>query len=227
MPYIARTHQLTQALLYHICNRANGRNEIYHDTQDYQRFVDIVSNYAKNHHFSVYHWVIMPNHYHLLLEIDEPENLSSIMSGLARSYVWYYHRKYKSSGHLWQGRFKSQPIDKDTYLLSCGRYIERNPVNANMVKSAEDYPYSSANYYISGKEDKLTAADPLFDTFGHNTDQRRQAYKEYLERFDSESQIDEEVFKNLESPLGSQEFLKRLVMEKGQYLPRRQGRPRK
>jgi len=132
MPYTARTHQLSQSLLYHVYNRANGRSEIFHDSEDYQKFLSLLSGYSKEHDFSAYHWVFMPNHYYLLLELDNPERLSSIMAGLARAYVYYYHHKYQSSGHLWQGRFKSQPIEKEHYLLSCGRYIERNPVKVRI-----------------------------------------------------------------------------------------------
>lgn len=167
MLYLARRHQLTDSLLYHIFNRGNGRRETFHNPEDYRRFMKIISNYAEDNGFRVYHWVIMPNHYHLLLELDEPEKLSSIMAGLSRSYVHYHHKTYHSAGHLWQDRFKSQAIDKEMYLLSCGRYIERNPVKANIVSQAEEYRYSSAAYYVLGREDGLTAEDPFFNSFGN------------------------------------------------------------
>ena len=166
----------------------------------------------------------MPNHYHLLLEIGLPEKISSIMSGLARSYVYYHHKKYQTSGHLWQGRFKSQPIQKEMYLLSCGRYIERNPVKAGIINFAEDYPYSSAAYYVFSKKDGLTVESPLFaDIFGAQKEQRRDKYKEFLRAFSSE---EEGWFENLESPQGSGEFLKRLTRDKGLLLPKRRGRVR-
>lgn len=224
MPYTARTHQLSQSLLYHIYNRANGKSEIFHDAEDYQCFMGLLTAYSKDHNISIYHWVIMPNHYHLLLEIGEPEKISSVMSGLARSYTYRHHRKYHSAGYLWQGRFKSQPIDKETYLLSCGRYIERNPVRAKMVDFAEDYPYSSAAFYVFSKDDGLTTKDPVFDTFGDEPNKQRQSYKEYLKDFNSE---DEQLFENIEHPAGPDEFLKRLIRGKGLFLPRRKGRARK
>ena len=146
------------------------------------------------------------------------------MAGFARAYVYYYHHKYQSSGHLWQGRFKTQPIEKEHYLLSCGRYIERNPVKAKMIDFAEDYPYSSAAFYVYGKQDGLTKEDPALETFGKEPIQQRQSYKEFLEAFDSD---DDESFEKLEKPQGSQEFLKRLIREKGLFLPRRRGRARK
>lgn len=92
----------------------------------------------------------MSNHYHLLLELDDPCLLSGFMAGFNRAYTHYYHKVNKSSGLLWQGRFKSQPVQKENYMLVCGRYIERNPVVANIVSEAVDYTYSSAKFYCSG-----------------------------------------------------------------------------
>ena len=110
------------------------------------------------------------------------------------------------------------------YLLSCGRYIERNPVKAGMISFAEDYPYSSAAYYVFSKKDGLTVESPLFaDIFGVQKEQRRDKYKEFLRAFSSE---EEGRFENLESPQGSGEFLKRLMRDKGLLLPKRRGRVR-
>ena len=224
MPYLARTHQLKQSLLYHIFNRGNARNEIFHDREDYEYWIVLLDRYSIAHDIWIYHWVIMPNHYHLLIEIGEPEKISSVMAGIGRSYVYYYHRKYKTSGHLWEGRFKSQPIQKEMYLLACGRYIERTPVKAKLVKLAEGYRYSSARYYVYGMDDRVTREDPLFGTFGKGLSEQREGYKQFLETFDSEDAV---LFENLEDPQGSKEFLNRLVKENGLFLPRRQGRPRK
>ncbi len=224
MPYLARTHQLKSSLLYHIFGRGNDRKEIFLDAEDYHYFINLLIDYSKKHSFCVYHWVLMPNHYHLLLEIGLPEKISSIMSGLARSYVYHHHKKYQTSGHLWQGRFKSQPIQKEMYMLSCGRYIERNPVKAGIITLAEDYPYSSAAYYVFGKKDGLTVESPLFaDIFGVQKEQRRNKYKEFLRAFNPQ---EEEWFENLESPQGSEEFIKRLTRDRGLLLPKRRGRVR-
>ena len=113
MPYYARKHQLEGNLLYHVLNRANARNKIFHDAADYDYLVAIILKYSKAKNMSIYHYCIMPNHYHLLLEIKEPELLSSAMAGINKSYSIYYHKRFKTSGYLWQGRFKSKPIQKD------------------------------------------------------------------------------------------------------------------
>jgi putative transposase len=221
MPYVARTHQLKQSLLYHIYNRGLNRDRIFHKPEDYLYFIKLLTDYSKKYNFKVYHWVIMSNHYHLLAALDQPEIISSVMSGLARAYSCYHHREHKTAGYLWQGRFKSQPIEQELYLSACGRYIERNPIKALIVSDAWEYDYSSARFYTSGRADGLTVESPLFETFANTPEKRIQNYKEYLQAFNKE---EDSYFENLERPRGSIEFIKRLYKEKGHFFPRRQGR---
>lgn len=223
MPYTARTHQLKQSLLYHIYNRGLNRSAIFHKPEDYRYFIKLLSDYSAQYSFKIYHWVIMSNHYHILTELPEPNIISSVMSGIARAYSCYHHREHKTAGYLWQGRFKSQPVEKELYLFACGRYIERNPVKASMVTNAWEYEYSSARFYACGQADNLTAQNPLFEEFANTLEGRQEKYKEYLQTFSKE---EEGYFENLEYPRGSAEFLKRLYKEKGHYLPRKQGRIR-
>lgn len=221
MPYSPRTHQLKQSFLYHIYSRAHNRQPIFHDENDYLYFIDLLCEYSARSALRIYHWVIMPNHYHLILELDEPEKISSVMAGIGRSCTCYHHRKYKSAGYLWQGRFKSQPIQKELYLTACGRYIERNPVKAGMVDNAWDYPYSSVGYYVFGNKDIVTKESPLFSDFGSTPQERQDGYREFLKSFNEE---EEALFANIEFPRGSQEFINRLIKEDGRFFPRRQGR---
>lgn len=224
MPYCARKHQLTQSLVYHVYNRSNAKEFIFNLDTDYNYFLNLLKSYTNRFSVKIYHWVIMSNHYHLVLEIDNPENISSLMAGLHRSYSCYHHRIYGSSGFLWQGRFKLQPVEKDNYLVACGRYIERNPVKANIISEAQGYPFSSARFYCFGKNDGLTVEDPLFPSFGNNSIERRISYADFLRNFDAE---EEKYFENLEQPVGNKEFLKRLLILNGRHIPQRKGRPSK
>lgn len=221
MPSYARKHQLKSSLVYHVLNRANAKEEIFHSEQDYVYFRGLLSKYSRERKIPIYHWVIMPNHYHSLLELENPENISSVMAGIQRAYVYYHHKEYKSSGYLWQGRFKSQPIQKERYLLSCGRYIERNPVVANMVEQAEDYTHSSARFYLQNEEDNITTPDPLYNSFGNTALERQKGYREFLLGFDEQA---EALFGDLAYPLGGRDFTRKLIKERGRYLPRRKGR---
>jgi len=203
MPSSARTYQLKQSLIYHIFNRGHNRNEIFHTEDDYRHFIELLARYSAGRSMLIYHWALMPNHYHLAVEFAMPERMSSIMAGIARSWVHYHHRVYKTAGAIWQGRFKSQPIEKELYLNACGRYIERNPVKAGIVRTAREYPYSSAPYYILGNDDRLTVQSPLFGGFGTTTESRRQRYEEFLFSFNPD---EDTLFDNLEYPRGSIEF---------------------
>ena len=223
MPSYARKHQLTQALIYHIYNRSNARVDIFHDGKDFEHFQNLLVGYKEIYGYCLYHWAIMSNHFHLLLEIKEPEKISKLMAGLGRSFTHYYHKRYKSNGHLWQGRFKMQPVQKDDYLLTCGRYIERNPVRAGLVKEADQYPYSSARCHCQGKDDGLTDENPYFPELAGNPKEKQRRYKDFLRNSDSE---EEQHFRRFEEPLGHEEFKRRLVRFAGHYLPRRRGRKR-
>ncbi|MCX5699858.1 MAG: transposase [Candidatus Omnitrophica bacterium] len=226
MPSYARRHQLSNSLIYHVFNRSNARAFIFQRPEDFKHFMELLRFYARKFNLRIYHWVIMSNHYHLLLELDEPGLLSKIMSGLNRAYTHYSHKTYKSSGLLWQGRFKSQPVQKENYILACGRYIERNPLAANIVgiSQASDYPYSSARFYCLGISDGLTLPDQLYLELGDNDLKRQSKYKQFLRNFDQE---EEKLFANLEAPAGNIEFIKRLVWECGRLMPRRAGNLRK
>ncbi len=220
MPNYARKHRLERSLIYHIYNRGNLRLEIFHSEQDYCHYLKIIREYSKTFQVKVYHWVLMPNHYHFLIELDMPEKLSVMMTGLNRAYTHYYHATYHTAGYLWQGRFKSKPIEKDNYLIACGRYIERNPVSAGIVLEAQEYVYSSARFYCTGKPDGITIVDPAFYEFGPDEILRQNSYIKFLKKFDSE---EEGIFESFEKPLGSREFIRKLLKINGRYAPRRKG----
>jgi len=223
MPTYARIHQFNQSLIYHLYNRSNGKRPIFKHSKDFIYFINLLKKYALRFNLKIYHWVIMSNHYHLLLELAEPKQISKIMAGLAKAYSCYYHKTYFTAGFLWQGRFKMQPIQKNKYLVACGRYIEKNPVRAGMVIKSFEYPYSSAKYYCLGKNDGITTEDPEFLTFGTNLSSRRTEYIEFLRKFNDK----EEIFNNFEQPIGNKEFLRKFIKENGRLTSKRRGRPRK
>lgn len=223
MPTTARKHQLNTSLIYHIYNRSNGKVPIFNSAQDYLYFIHLLREYSLKFCLKIYHWVIMLNHYHLLLELEKPAIISKVMAGIGKSYSNYYHKKYSSSGFLWQGRFKLQPVQTDRYLIACARYIERNPVKAGTVKTAYEYPYSSAKFYCLGESDSITAENPEFVNFGEEVSSRRKDYCEFLLNFDNE---EEKTFNNMESPAGDKEFVRKLLKVNGRYLQVKRGKPR-
>ena len=93
----------------------------------------------------------MSNHYHLLIEIKD-ESLSKFMRQINMNYAIYFNKKYKRTGHLWQGRFKSWYVTDEAYLYTLILYIEQNPLKAKTVKNIEEYPYGTAHYFLNEKE---------------------------------------------------------------------------
>ena len=145
MPAFPRRHQLLGSLVYHVLNRGNARQSVFHDEQDYRKFEDILREYKKRAGIRLYHWALLPDRFHLVLEIDEPERLSRIMAGIQRAYVHYHHRRHDSIGFLWQGRFRSQPVEKEAFLAPCGRFVERSCMPARDARPW-DWPHSSAAF---------------------------------------------------------------------------------
>lgn len=224
MPTCARQHRLTSCLIYHIYNRSNARVPIFKSREDHLYFTSLLKEYSLRFLLKIYHWVIMSNHYHLLLEMETPKLVSKVMAGLAKSYTNYYHKIYSTSGFLWQGRFKLQPVQKEKYLIACGRYIERNPVKAGLVQKAYEYPYSSARFYCLGTPDNITTEDPTFIDFGIDSSTKFNRYTEFLRNFDEE---EEKIFHNLEHPAADKSFIQKLLKINGRYLQKKRGRPKR
>lgn len=221
MPSYARNHQLKLSLLYHIYSRSCNQAVIFRHSKDFAYFKNLLQAYRERFEASIYHWVIMSNHYHLVIELKNPEIISKLMAGLHRAYSHYHHTAYATIGFLWQGRFKMQPIQKELYLIACGRYVERNPVRAGMVNEACEYEHSSARFYCSGAIDNITNTDPYYLDLSKDTNERQKKYHQFLQNFDSE---EERYFTQLDSACGNAEFIRLLVLKDGHLLPRRRGR---
>ena len=141
MPRVARG--LADGLIYHIINRGNGRQQVFHTDGDYRSFAELMAEASERYPVKVLAWCIMPNHFHLLVSPERADDLSRWMQWFMTSHVRRYHRFYNSSGHVWQGRYKSFIVQEDTHLLTVMRYIEGNPVRAQIAPSAKDWNWSS------------------------------------------------------------------------------------
>ncbi len=141
MPRVARG--LADNQVYHILNRGNGRQEVFHKPEDFEAFTRLIAEAKSKYPIQIIAYCLMTNHFHLLVKTREGSDLGKWMQWLMTSHVRRYHRHYGSSGHVWQGRFKSFPVQDDDHLLTVVRYVEGNPVRAGMVKSAKDWPWSS------------------------------------------------------------------------------------
>lgn len=149
MPRIARG--LAGGATYHILNRGNGRQEVFHKDCDYKAFIDLMTKAKELYLIKIFAYCLMPNHFHIVLMPREAEDLSRYMHWLMSSHVRRYHRHYGSSGHIWQGRYKSFIIQEDGHLLTVLKYVETNPNRAGLVKSPKEWLWSSHKDRMNGK----------------------------------------------------------------------------
>lgn len=128
--------------LYHVTSRGNAQQNIFEDNADRRRWLAVFDGVCSHFNWECYSYCLMGNHYHLLIETPEG-NLSKGMRQLNGVYTQHFNRSHKRVGHLYQGRFKAILVDKDSYLRELSRYIVLNPVRANLVENALDWPWSS------------------------------------------------------------------------------------
>ena len=136
----------SEANIYHIVARGSGRQLIFDDAADRVHFLETLENNLDASSVQMYAWCLMGNHVHLLLK-GPMDAISTCMKNTLSSYAQYFNAKSGRTGHLFQGRFKSEPIDSDEYLLTVACYIHNNPVKAGLA-SAERYRWSSYREYM-------------------------------------------------------------------------------
>ena len=156
----ARHRSESEADIYHVVSRGTGRQVIFEDDDDRCDYLGILRNAIADHNGEILAWCLMDNHVHLLLRIGLPD-LSEAMRIINSSYALRFNKKYGRVGHLMQGRFKSEPIDSDEYLLTAIRYIHQNPEKAGIAKT-KDYRWSSYREYLDRYKTAETAADTSF-----------------------------------------------------------------
>ena len=145
-----RPRELVDGAIYHVFNRGNDRRILFSD------------------------------HFHLLLKIQKRGDLAKLMHQVQLAYARYFKKTRAFVGHIFQERFRSPRIYEESYYLQCGRYIERNPVKANLVETAAEYVYSSAPFYVLGTKDSLLTPNPYYTQMGKTEKERRQRYQEFL-----------------------------------------------
>ncbi len=169
-----------EGAFYHVTARGNDRGKIFFSKKDYDKFKEYLAEAREKYGFTLHAYVLMTNHYHLLIETPE-KNLSKLMHYINSSYTTYINVKRKRSGHLFQGRYKAIVIDRDSYLLELSRYLHLNPVRVNMVEKPEDYAYSSYLSYISDHGEALVTRSTILEMFNKEVSAARKRYKIFVE----------------------------------------------
>ena len=140
---LARTARLKSSTdIYHVILRGINRQQIFYEEEDYDYFIGLLERFRDISHYEIYAYCLMGNHIHLLIKVQE-EPLERIFRRLGASFVYWYNLKYQRAGHLFQDRFKSEPVEDDRYFLTVLRYILRNPVKAGLCSTPWEYPFSN------------------------------------------------------------------------------------
>ncbi len=161
MPRAAR--KKSESGIYHVVQRGINRQTIFADVEDNEKFIQTLADCKKISGYKIYGYCLMGNHIHLLIR-EGKESLEQIFKRIGAKYVYWYNRKYKRSGHLFQDRYKSEPVENDAYFITALRYIHQNPKKAGLCKSIEKYKWSSYNEY-KGKSG-ITDIDFALDLMG-------------------------------------------------------------
>ncbi|MEK7545454.1 MAG: transposase [Patescibacteria group bacterium] len=164
---------------YHVISRGSGRSVVFRDPSDYETYLRILSEAKRRFKILIYHYVLMPNHVHLVL-CATASNGSAFMRQLNLTYSLYSCRKRRKIGHVWKNRFKNIQIDSDAYLLACGNYIEMNPVRGRLVQSADEWPYSSFRHYATAEANPVVDGNPLYTEFGKTAKERCRRYVSWI-----------------------------------------------
>lgn len=166
--------------LYHITVRGNDKQQVFHHARDFNKYLELLEYYKGKFKFKLYAFTLMLNHLHLLIETTEFGNISNIMKPLNQRYSFWHNVKYKKTGHLWENRFYSSIIEKDSYFLECIRYIELNPVRSKLVTDPKHYKWSSYNVHAHSQSCSILDSHPIFSVLGKTSVEIQQEYRKFV-----------------------------------------------
>jgi REP-associated tyrosine transposase len=220
MPRIARA--VAASFPHHVVQRGNNKETVFFNEKDRLKYIHLIGKYSDKWKSPVLAYCLMTNHVHLLIKPKENESLYKMMQGVTLCYTQYVNRRYGRTGRLWESRYHSCIVDKDSYLWAVARYIETNPVRAGIVERAEDYAYSSARHHIIGDIDDVLGEELV-------EEEQRKDYHAFISDIISEKDIKVIRYHTKTGrPLGDERFTEKMEKKMGRKFSQKQpGRPRK
>ena len=209
----ARVH--FEGAFYHVIARGNKGAKLFKFAQDYKLYLRFLKEYKKRYPFLLYSYVLMPTHVHLLLEVQEAP-LSKIMQSLQFRYTRHYNLRYRTWGHLFQGRYKAILCEKDPYFLELSAYIHLNPVRAGLEEDPLDYPWSSYKAYASGATDDLLDQRFLLVQFSKVPFRARKAFIHFVNSRMAQGKREEFYKAKDQRFLGSEDFVEEVQERLGE-----------
>ena len=176
---------------HHVVQRGNNRQAVFADDGDYEAMLELLRLESRQFGIAVHAYVLMPNHFHLLVTPASADALSPMMQAIGRRYVRGFNTRHERSGTLWEGRYRSNLLQPETYLLPCMAYFDLNPVRARTAESAADYPWTSYRHYAGLRHEAWLAPHPLYWALGNTPFAREAAYAELVRSGVSAAQVDQ------------------------------------
>jgi REP-associated tyrosine transposase len=170
-------------MTFHVVHRGNDRSRTFFVDDDYRAYLHLLSLKCQRYGTSVHAYVLMPNHVHLLLTSSLPDGISRTMQHVSAGYARRINDRYRRTGNLWEGRFRSSPIDSEFYCLACYRYIELNPLRAGMVQAPGDYRWSSYRENIGRRALSVVTPHPCYLELGGSPTARHERYREIVHEY--------------------------------------------
>ena len=203
---------------HHVTQRGNRRQTTFFCDGDYERYIRLMSEFAKKAGTEVWAYCLMPNHVHMVMVPDKEDGLRAALGEAHRRYTSYINIREGWTGHLWQGRFHSFTMD-ERYLLATVRYVERNPVKAGLVEFPGQWRWSSAQAHLKGENNELVNVSPMLD--------RIDDWYQYLSDHCAYQEESELIERHTQTgrPLGGDAFVNTLEVLTGKSLsPGKRGR---
>lgn len=166
---------------HHVIQRGNNGQPIFQTDADRRRMLELLEEYARQFEVAVHAYVLMDNHFHLLLTPRTGDGLPRLMQAVGRRYVRYFNDSHGRTGTLWEGRYKSTLIEAERHLLACMVYIDLNPVRAGLAAQARDYAWSSHGHYAGLRVERLLTPHPLYWQLGNTPFAREAAYAQLVQ----------------------------------------------
>ena len=218
------------ATTFHALNRGNNRGDVFFDDDDRLAFLAAIAKAKARYPFRLYGYCLMTNHVHLAIRPAAGESISRIMQSITVAHTWRYHRRHRSSGHVWQGRFKSPAIQDGDQILTLLRYIEANPLRAGMVQKPVDYRWSSHAARVRRDADPLLDDFPEWIELGKDEKSRCAAWRARVARPLAATDLDQiRRSSSTGRPIGTDEWIVETSARLGYSppTPKRRGRPPK
>lgn len=211
----------------HIVQRGHNRSATFFEHEDYETYLSLLGKAADRYGCEIHAYVMMTNHVHLLVTPVERESISKMMQTLGSQYVMLINQKYLRTGTLWEGRFRACPVAHSQYVLTCHRYIEMNPVRAGMVRTPNEYLWSSFRANASSTPTALLTEHADYAALGETSDSRCRDYRKLFEcELDDEQLMDVRSSLQSGTPLGNARFKSEIeAMLQVKVGQKRRGRP--